>query len=252
MIILRSSETIEPFEADDHPKVKKHRILKIVISVSLAVLFLVLLAGGFTAGYYMAQSDSDSTLEETEKISDSTTTERPSVVTHDSPEYFGRKRTTTTAKMTTTTPSETGSPWVTPWSLWSQCSAFCSSSLNPEYLTCPTRSRTRVVNGQKTVEKQNCNCEQCPFQYDEWRVRCVGDQCCHKSSERYCRMISKDGTVLREAQSDIVENRSFYKCSYGWKQSDQENWSSYCDSRCPYECKGLGDIWGKLTKRCPC
>ena len=236
MIFLRSSETVEPFEADDHPKVKKHRILKIVISVSLAVLFLVLLAGGFTAGYYMAQSDSDSTLEETENISDSTTTERPTIVTHDSPEYFA------------TTLSNTPAPWST----WSQCSAFCSSSLNPKNLTCPTRSRTRFVNGQRRVEKENCNCEQCPFQYDEWRVRCVGDQCCHKSSERYCRMISKDGTVLREAQSDIVENRSFYKCSHGWKQSDQENWSSYCDSRCPYECKGLGDIWGKLTKRCPC
>ena len=192
----------------------------------------------------MAQSEGDSGSDEAEIHREPATTMKPFLVTHDLPFSRISTTTTTTSKTTTTTAS--------PWSTWSQCSGFCSSSLDPEHLICPTRSRTRLVDGQTENDKENCNCEQCPFQYDEWRVQCVGDQCCHKSSERYCRMINKDGTVLREARSDIIENRDFYKCSNGWKQSEQENWSSYCDSRCPYECKGLGDIWGKLTKRCPC
>jgi len=192
----------------------------------------------------MAEPKPDSDSQETEERNDSPTTRIPSVVTHDSRDNFGYDNTTTTTTKTTSTPSL--------WSTWSQCSAFCSDSLDPENLTCPTRSRTRLVNGQKRIEKEDCNCEQCPFEYDEWRVKCVGDQCCHKNSQRYCRMISKDGTVLREAQSDTVGNRNFYKCSNGWKHTVQDNWSSYCDSRCPNECKWVGDIWGKLTKRCPC
>ena len=142
-------------------------------------------------------------------------------------------------------------PQVSPWSPWSTCSADCSPTLDSRYLECPTRKRSRNINGQTSYEKEDCNCRQCSFQYGQWEFReCAGDSGCHRQTSRYCQMVNSDQVVLRDSKTDLVTNRKFYKCS-GWMETREEKWSGQCHDNCPTVCKWGGKILGHIAGTCP-
>jgi len=147
--------------------------------------------------------------------------------------------TTTTTSTTTTTTTAATTP--SPWTSWSDCSAECSSSMNPNNLKCPTKRRYRTKQGKRETETTDCNCVQCPFRYGtQWYYDgCRGSHDCRKDTARYCQMVTPSGRVLHDSRIENYYDKGLYKCQGPWKDTSYSHWHRDCGSHCSNSCKHL-------------